>query len=69
MMTYLLNCTPRITDVRSLRAAAFTPYVVGLTLLVLAVPLSFALGNKMEAARFLAASIALFVARICFQRT
>ena len=57
----VLNCTRPVADVRTLRAAAFAPYVLGLTLLVVAVPLSYVSGNKSGAAQFLAGSLALFV--------
>jgi hypothetical protein len=57
----VLNCTPAVADVRTLRAAAFTPYVLGLTLLIVAVPLSYATEDNRGAAQFLAGSLALFV--------
>jgi hypothetical protein len=67
-MAYALNCTPRITDVRRLRAAAFAPYIVGLTILLVAVPLSLAYETKIEAAQFLAVSVALFVVALSVKR-
>jgi hypothetical protein len=57
----VVDCTLPIADVRTLRAAAFAPYVLGLTLVVVAVPLSYASGNQRGAAQFLACSLALFV--------
>jgi hypothetical protein len=57
----VVDCTRPIADVRTLRAAAFAPYVLGLTLFVVAVPLSYASGNERGAAQFLAGSLALFV--------
>ena len=55
------DCTPAIADVRTLRAAAFAPFILGLTLFIVAVPLSYATGNKSGAVAFLAGSVALFV--------
>src|SRR5690349_1357276 len=57
----ILNCNPRVADVRTMRAAAFAPYILALTLLVVGVPLSYATQAKTQVARFLAASLALFV--------
>jgi hypothetical protein len=64
----VLNCTPVVADVRTLRAAAFTPYVLGLTLLIVAVPLSYATDDKSGAARFLAGSLVLFVTASLIKR-
>jgi hypothetical protein len=57
----VVDCTLPIADVRTLRVAAFVPYVLGLTLFVVAVPLSYASGNERRAAQFLAGALALFV--------
>jgi hypothetical protein len=64
----VLNCTPAVADVRTLRAAAFTPYVLGLTLLIVAVPLSYATEGDSRAAQFLAGSLALFVTASLIKR-
>ena len=61
MMPSVLNCTRPVADVRVLRAATFAPYVLGLTLVVLAVPLSYASGDGKQAAQLLAGSLALFL--------
>ena len=68
-MTSVLNCTPRVGHVRALRAAAFAPYVTGLTLLILAVPLSwFVDHDAKEAAEFLSASILLILTASLIKR-
>jgi hypothetical protein len=65
----VVNCTPRIADVRALRAAAFLPLVTGLTLLVVAAPLSWLVDHdSREAAGFLGGSIALLLASALIKR-
>ena len=65
----VLNCTPRIAAVRALRAAAFFPYVLGLTLLIVAVPLSWLVDHDgRKTAEFLGASIALFLTAALVKR-
>ena len=65
----VVNCTPRIADVRAVRAAAFFPFVTGLTLLILAVPLSWWVDdNGREAAGFLGGSIALLLTAALIKR-
>ena len=49
----MLNCSPVVADVRTLRAATFAPYVLGLTLFVMVFPLPYAFGNKRGATQFL----------------
>ena len=65
----VVNCTPRIADVRAVRAAAFLPFVTGLTLLVVAVPLSWWVDDdSRQAAGFLGASIALLLTAALIKR-
>ena len=68
-MTSVLNCTPRVGHVRALRAAAFAPYVLGLTLLILIVPLSwFVDHDATEAAELLSASMVLILTASLIKR-
>ena len=65
----LVNCTPRIKDVRAVRAAAFLPYVTGLTLLIVAAPLAWLVDHDArEATAFLAASLALLLTAALMKR-
>ena len=65
----VVNCTPRIKDVRAVRAAAFMPFVTGLTLLILAVPLSWWVDHDgREAAGFIGGSIALLLMAALIKR-
>lgn len=65
----LVNCTPRIKDVRAVRAAAFLPYVIGLTLLIVAVPLAWLVDHDAwNATAFLAASLALLLTAALMKR-
>ena len=65
----LVNCTPRINDVRAVRAAAFLPFVTGLTLLIVAVPLAWLVDHDArEATAFLAASLALLLTAALMKR-
>ena len=65
----VLNCTPRIADVRAVRAAAFFPFVTGLTLLVFGVPLSWWIDqDSRQAAGFLGGSIALLLMAALIKR-
>lgn len=65
----LVNCTPRIKDVRAVRAAAFLPYVIGLTLLIVAAPLAWLVDHDArEATAFVAASLALLLTAALMKR-
>jgi hypothetical protein len=65
----LVNCTPRIKDVRAVRAAAFLPYITGLTLLIVATPLAWLVDHDArEATAFLAASLALLLTAALMKR-
>ena len=65
----VVNCTPRIADVRAVRAAAFFPFVTGLTLLALAAPLSWWVDHDIrQTAGFLAGSIALLLTAALIRR-
>ena len=65
----LVNSTPRIKDVRAVRAAAFLPYVTGLTLLIVAAPLAWLVDHDArEATAFLAASLALLLTAALMKR-
>ena len=65
----VVNCTPRIADVRAVHAAAFLPFVTGLTLLVFVAPLSWWVRHdSREAAAFLGVSIALLLTAALIRR-
>jgi len=65
----VVNCTPRIADVRSVRAAAYMPFVTGLTLLILAVPLSWWVDHDgWKAAGFIGGSIGLLLTAALIKR-
>jgi hypothetical protein len=65
----VVNCTPRIADVRTVRATAFLPSVTGLTLLIVAVPLSWWVDHDgRKAAAFLGVSIALLLTGALIKR-
>jgi hypothetical protein len=64
-----VDCTRRIRDVRAVRAAASLAFVAGLTLLIVAVPLAWlADRDALEAAAFLAASLALLLTAALMKR-
>jgi hypothetical protein len=65
----VVNCTPRIADVRAVRAAAFFPFVTGLALLIVATPLSWWIDHDAwKAAAFLGGSIALLFTAALIKR-
>jgi hypothetical protein len=65
----VVNCTPRIADVRAVRAAAFFPFVTGLTLLGVAAPMSWWVSHDgRQAAGFLGGSIALLLTAALIKR-
>lgn len=57
----VVNCTRLIADVRTLHAATFAPFVLALTFLLFATPMSYITGETRQAAQFLVASLALSV--------
>lgn len=65
----IIDCTPRVRDVRAVRAAAYLPFVTGLVFLVFAAPLAWIDSHDArQAATFLALSLTLLVIAAAMKR-